>query len=44
MSGVNDEGTKADDDAIRVLSSDGLQVVIDLTILYRVVLLMHHKF
>ena len=31
MSGVNDEGDKASDDAIRVLSADGLEVVIDLT-------------
>lgn len=37
MSGVNDEGDKAGDDAIRVLTSDGLEVTIDLTVLYRVV-------
>ncbi len=37
MSGVNDEGDKASDDAIRVLSADGLEVVIDLTVLYKVV-------
>jgi regulator of protease activity HflC (stomatin/prohibitin superfamily) len=37
MSGVTDEGTKAGDDAIRVLSADGLEVIIDLTVLYRVV-------
>jgi regulator of protease activity HflC (stomatin/prohibitin superfamily) len=37
MSGVHDEGTQAGDDAIRVLSSDGLEVTIDLTVLYRVV-------
>lgn len=37
MSGVNDEGDKSGDDAIRVLSADGLEVVIDLTVLYRVV-------
>ncbi len=37
MSGVNDEGNKAGDDAIRVLTSDGLEVTIDLTVLYRVV-------
>jgi regulator of protease activity HflC (stomatin/prohibitin superfamily) len=36
MSGIHDEGTKAGDDAIRVLSQDGLEVVIDLTVLYRV--------
>lgn len=37
MSGVNDEGEKSGDDAIRVLASDGLEVTIDLTVLYRVV-------
>jgi regulator of protease activity HflC (stomatin/prohibitin superfamily) len=37
MSGVNDEGDKAGDDAIRVLTSDGLEVTIDLTVLYRIV-------
>lgn len=37
MSGVNDEGVKAGDDAIRVLSADGLEVVIDLTVLYKVI-------
>ena len=37
MSGVHDEGTKAGDDAIKVLTSDGLEVTIDLTVLYRVV-------
>jgi regulator of protease activity HflC (stomatin/prohibitin superfamily) len=36
MSGVADEGQKSGDDAIRVLSGDGLEVVIDLTVLYRV--------
>jgi regulator of protease activity HflC (stomatin/prohibitin superfamily) len=36
MSAVRDEGDKAGDDAIRVLSADGLEVVIDLTVLYRV--------
>lgn len=36
MSGVNDEGGKVGDDAIRVLTSDGLEVTIDLTVLYRV--------
>jgi len=35
MSGVNDEGTKAGDDAIRVLTADGLEVTIDLTVLYK---------
>ena len=37
MSAVHDEGDKAGDDAIRVLTADGLEVVIDLTVLYRVV-------
>jgi regulator of protease activity HflC (stomatin/prohibitin superfamily) len=37
MSGVNDEGVKRGDDAIRVLSADGLEVVIDLTVLYKVI-------
>ena len=37
MSGVNDEGNKSGDDAIRVLTSDGLEVTIDLTVLYRMV-------
>jgi regulator of protease activity HflC (stomatin/prohibitin superfamily) len=37
MSGVNDEGEKAGDDAIRVLTSDGLEVTIDLTVLYKVI-------
>lgn len=36
MSAVHDEGSKEGDDAIRVLSSDGLEVVIDITILYKV--------
>jgi regulator of protease activity HflC (stomatin/prohibitin superfamily) len=36
MSGIHDEGTKAGDDAIRVLSSDGLEVTIDLSVLFRV--------
>ncbi|MBK9103902.1 MAG: prohibitin family protein [Saprospiraceae bacterium] len=36
MSGVHDEGEKSGDDAIRVLSQDGLEVVIDVTVLYRV--------
>jgi len=35
MSSVHDEGDKAGDDAIRILTSDGLEVVIDLTVLYR---------
>jgi regulator of protease activity HflC (stomatin/prohibitin superfamily) len=37
MSGVHNEGEKEGDDAIRVLTSDGLEVTIDLTVLYRVV-------
>lgn len=37
MSGVHDEGDKLGDDAIRVLTADGLEVVIDLTVLYRVI-------
>lgn len=37
MSGVNDEGNKVGDDAIKVLTSDGLEVTIDFTVLYRVV-------
>ena len=37
MSAVHDEGDKVGDDAIKVLASDGLEVTIDLTVLYRVV-------
>jgi regulator of protease activity HflC (stomatin/prohibitin superfamily) len=37
MSGLNDEGHKMGDDAIRVLTADGLEVTIDLTVLYRVI-------
>src|SRR5438552_14475907 len=33
MSGQTDEGHKTGDDAIRVLTSDGLEVTIDLTVL-----------
>ena len=36
MSALNEEGDKQGDDAIRVLSADGLEVIIDLTVLYRV--------
>jgi regulator of protease activity HflC (stomatin/prohibitin superfamily) len=36
MSGVHNEGDKEGDDAIRVLSADGLEVVIDLTVLFKV--------
>jgi len=35
MSGVHDEGQKSGDDAIRVLTADGLEVTIDLTVLYK---------
>jgi regulator of protease activity HflC (stomatin/prohibitin superfamily) len=35
MSAVHDEGDRSGDDAIRVLSADGLEVTIDLTVLYR---------
>ncbi|MDO7852751.1 prohibitin family protein [Hymenobacter convexus] len=37
MSAQHGEGAQAGDDAIRVLSADGLEVVIDLTVLYHVV-------
>lgn len=37
MSAIHDEGDKEGDDAIRILTADGLQVEIDLTILYRVI-------
>ena len=37
MSGVADEGSKQGDDAIRVLTADGLEVVVDLTVLYKVI-------
>jgi len=37
MSGVHDEGAKVGDDAIHVLSADGLEVIVDLTVLYKVV-------
>lgn len=36
MSGVHDEGVKSGDDAIRVLTADGLEVTIDLSVLYHV--------
>lgn len=36
MSGVSTEGQKEGDDAIRVLSSDGLEVTIDISVLYKV--------
>jgi regulator of protease activity HflC (stomatin/prohibitin superfamily) len=37
MSGVHDESAQPGDDAIRVLTTDGLEVTIDLSVLYRVV-------
>ncbi len=37
MSGVHDEGQKDGDDAIRVLAADGLEVTIDLTVLFRLI-------
>lgn len=37
MSSVHDEGDKAGDDAIRVLTKDGLEVVVDLTVLFRII-------
>jgi regulator of protease activity HflC (stomatin/prohibitin superfamily) len=37
MSADHSEGQRSGDDAIRVLSADGLEVVIDLTVLYRAV-------
>ena len=37
MSGIHDEGDKGGDDAIRVLTADGLEVIIDLTVLFRVI-------
>jgi len=36
MSAMHSEGAQEGDDAIRVLSNDGLEVVIDLTVLYRI--------
>jgi regulator of protease activity HflC (stomatin/prohibitin superfamily) len=36
MSAVSNEGQKEGDGAIRVLSSDGLEVTIDLSVLYKV--------
>ena len=35
MSGMQDEGVQTGDDAIRVLTADGLEVTIDLTVLFR---------
>ncbi len=36
MSAVHNEGNKEGDDAIRVLSADGLEVIIDLSVLFKV--------
>ena len=36
MSAIHSEGAQEGDDAIRVLSADGLEVVIDLTVLFKV--------
>ncbi|MCF6128981.1 prohibitin family protein [Flavobacterium sp. AS60] len=36
MSAIHEEGAQEGDDAIRVLSNDGLEVIIDLTVLYKV--------
>lgn len=36
MSGIHDEGMKEGDDAIKVLTADGLEVTIDLSVLFRV--------
>lgn len=37
MSSVQDEGAQSGDDAIRVLTADGLEVVIDLSVLYHII-------
>ncbi len=37
MSGLTDEGDKNGDDAIRVLTSDGLELSLDVSVLYRVI-------
>lgn len=37
MSAVHDEGQRPGDDAIRVLTADGLEVTIDLSVLYKVI-------
>lgn len=37
MSGQHDESVNSGDDAIRVLTADGLEVTIDLTVLYRLI-------
>jgi len=43
MSGIHDEGAKSGDDAIRVLTADGLEVTIDLTVLYKLLPSDAHK-
>lgn len=43
MSSVHNEGNIQGDDAIRVLSSDGLEVILDVTVLYSVVPTMAPK-
>lgn len=35
MSGIHDEGEQRNDDAIRILTADGLEVTIDLTVLFK---------
>lgn len=37
MSGVHDEGNQEGDDAIRALTADGLEITLDLTILYKII-------
>jgi regulator of protease activity HflC (stomatin/prohibitin superfamily) len=37
MSAVHDEGEKEGDDAIHILTADGLDVAIDLTVLFRII-------
>jgi regulator of protease activity HflC (stomatin/prohibitin superfamily) len=37
MSALHDEGNKLGDDAIRILTADGLEVTIDLTVLFKVI-------
>jgi len=37
MSVLHDEGKKQGDDAIRILSKDGLEVIIDVSVLYRII-------
>lgn len=37
MSAVHDEGAKQEDDAIRVLTADGLEVTMDLSVLFKVI-------